>query len=246
MIHKTKGIVLRTVKYGETSIIVGIYTELFGLQSYIINGVRASSKKKGSPKGNLFQPAAILDLIVHHNELKNLQHIKEFNWSYLYRRVFFDVLRNAVAMFMVELLQKCVKQPEAHAALFSFAEDAFINLDEITPAVLANYPLFFSLHIASFFGFRITDNYSDVCYILDLQEGFFVKEKPIHDHFLDGKYSFATSQLLKTMQPLELVQVKLNRDGRKVLLDAYQTFFGLHIPDFGTMRSLPVLQELFS
>src|SRR5580700_1042763 len=60
MIHKTKGIVLRTVKYGETSVIVSIYTELFGLQSYIINGIRTSSKKKGSAKGNLFQPAAIL------------------------------------------------------------------------------------------------------------------------------------------------------------------------------------------
>ncbi|HXB43297.1 MAG TPA: DNA repair protein RecO [Puia sp.] len=246
MIHKTKGIVLRTVRYGETSVIVSIYTELFGLQSYIINGIRTSSKKKGSAKGNLFQPAAILDLIVYHNELKNLQRIKEFSWSYLYKRVFFDVLRNAVASFMVELLQKCVRQPEAHAALFSFAEDAFMSLDETTQAVLANYPLFFSLHIASFFGFRITDNYSDVCPILDLQEGFFVKEKPIHDYFLDGKYSFATSQLLKTMQPIELVQVRLNQDSRRILLDAYQTFFALHIPEFGTMRSLPVLQELFS
>lgn len=30
-LHKTKGIVLGTVKYGETSIIVTIFTELFGL-----------------------------------------------------------------------------------------------------------------------------------------------------------------------------------------------------------------------
>ena len=82
MVHNTKGIVLRVVKYGETSVIVTIYTELFGIQSYIVNGVRTTSKK-GASKASLFQPAAILDLIVYHNELKNLQRIKESRWSAL-------------------------------------------------------------------------------------------------------------------------------------------------------------------
>ncbi|MFL5786527.1 MAG: recombination protein O N-terminal domain-containing protein [Flavisolibacter sp.] len=36
MIHKTKGIVLRTVKYGETSLVVTMFTELLGLQYYIV------------------------------------------------------------------------------------------------------------------------------------------------------------------------------------------------------------------
>src|SRR5450432_1090043 len=126
---------------------------------------------------------------------------------------------------MVELLQKCVKQPEANADLFSFAEDAFINLDKSSETILANYPLFFSLHLSSFFGLRISDNYSEACSVLDLQEGFFVEEKPSHTYFLEGKYSFATSQLLKTMQPSELVQVKLNKESRRILLYAYQNFF---------------------
>ena len=77
MTQSTRGIVIRTVRYGETSVIVNIYTELFGLQSYIVNGVRTNSKK-GHGKGNSFQPAAILDLVVYHNEIKNLQRIKEF------------------------------------------------------------------------------------------------------------------------------------------------------------------------
>src|ERR1700742_2343447 len=102
-LHKTRGIVLKTVKYGETSLIVTLYTELFGLQSYLVNGVRTSSRK-GHGKANLFQPAAILDLVVYHNELKNLQRIREFKWGVIYRNIFFDVLRNAVGLFMVELL----------------------------------------------------------------------------------------------------------------------------------------------
>jgi len=243
MIDKTKGIVLRTVKYGETSVIVAIFTELFGLQSYLVNGVRTSSKK-GSSKASLFQPASILDLVVYHNELKNLQRLKEFKWNYLYKHIFFNVLKNSVALFMVELLHKCVKQPESNPDLYHFMEDALINLDDAEETVVANYPLFFALHIASFFGLRIQDNYSEQRSFLDLQEGTFTSERPRHPHFLEGEFSYVSSQLLKTMQPHELQQLKLNKDKRRILLHAYQNFFGLHIQEFNTMKTLPVLQAL--
>ncbi len=242
-VHKTKGIVLRTVKYGETSIIVTIYTELFGIQSYLVNGVRASTKKSPA-RANLFQPAAILDLIVYHNELKNLQRVKEFKWGYLYQHVLSDVLKNSVALFMIELLQKTIKQPETNADLFQFIEDAFIHLDKSEPDVLANYPLYFSLHLANLFGLRFADDYSEQRSFLDLKEGEFVHEQPIHPHFLDGQYSYTTSQILRTMQPGELSEIKLNHDMRRILLNAYQVFYALHIQDFGTMKTLPILKEI--
>ena len=103
MIHQTKGIVLRTIKYGETSVVVNIFTELFGIQSYLVNGVRSSGK---TSKASFFQPGSILDMEVYHNELKNLQRIKEFKWGYLYQHIFSDIFKNAVALFMVELLAK--------------------------------------------------------------------------------------------------------------------------------------------
>ena len=243
MIFKTNGIVLRTVKYGETSIIASVYTELFGIQSYLMNGVRTSSKK-GSGKANLFQPAAILDLVVYHNELKNLQRLKEFRWGYLYKQLFFSVTKNLVALFMVELLQKCLKQPEPNPDLFHFIEDAFIHLDESEESVVANYPLFFALHLAGFFGFRISDEHTEYNTVLDLQQGFFVHEQPVHPYFLEGQYSYATSQILKVRQPHELQQIKLNQETRRTLLKAYQGFYSQHIADFGVMMTLPVLQAV--
>ena len=242
-LHKTKGIVLRAVKYGETSLIVTMFTELFGLQSYLVNGVRASTKK-GSGKANLFQPTAILDLVVYHNELKHLNRIKEFKWAYLYQHIFSDVPKNAVALFMIELLTKCLKQPEANPELFEFCEDAFIHLDESSGSVMANFPLFFALHLPVFFGFRISDEYSDKNSIVDLQEGMFVPGRPDHFHFLEGKQAEVTSELLKMMQPEELEQLKLNHDFRRQLLFAYEIYYRLHIQDFGTMKTLPVLREV--
>jgi DNA repair protein RecO (recombination protein O) len=155
MIHKTKGIVLRTIKYGETSVVVTIFTELFGVQTYMVNGVRTA--KKSSAKANHFQPAAILDLIVYHNDLHTMQRIKEFKWDYLYEHVLSDVIKNSIALYMVELLQKCLHQPEQNTPLFYFCEDVLIQLDTANKAVTANFALYFSLHLTHFFGFKMND-----------------------------------------------------------------------------------------
>jgi DNA repair protein RecO (recombination protein O) len=243
MTHKTKGIVLRSVKYGETSLVVTMYTELFGLQSYMVNGARSMSKKGGS-KLQFFQPAALLELEVYHNDLKNLQRIRDVQWAHLYEHMYFDVVRNAVALFMVELLNRSLKQPESNADLFYFMEDALLHLDRSNAIVTANFPLFFSIHLSNFFGFRIEDEYDEAHPILDLIEGRFVSETPTHEHYLDGALSAATSQLLQVMQPAELSDVLLNKDTRRILLQAYQTIYAVNISDFGQLRSLPVLQEV--
>ena len=225
--------------------IVTILTDLFGVQSYLVNGVRTSTKK-GAGKANLFQPAAILDLIVYHNELRNLQRISEFKWGYLYKNIFSDIKKNAVSLFMVELLTKCLKQPEANEDLFLFVEDAFSHLDESSETVTANFPLFFSLHMAVFFGFQIDDQYSEKTPFLDLQEGTFVNERPSHPHFLEDRQAAVTSELLRVRQPGELQEVKLNHDFRRNLLYALETYYAFHIQDFGTMRTLSVLREILN
>lgn len=242
-LYKTKGLVLRTVKYGETSIIVTIFTELFGVQTYLVNGVRSSSKK-GTGKAGLFQPAALLDLVVYHNELKQLNRIREFKWAILYQTIFSDVPKNAVALFMVELLTKCLRQPESNPELFQFTEDCFLQLDQQQGTVMANLPLFFALHLPVHFGFRMTDNHSEDESYLDLKEGQFSMEHPSHPYFLEGMQADVTSQLLKVMQPEELEQIRLHHDFRRQLLHQLELYYALHIPDFGTLKTLPVLREV--
>jgi len=245
MIHKTKGIVLRSVKYGETSLVVMMFTELFGLQSYLVNGVRQATRK-GTPKAAHFQPAAILDLVAYQNAFKNLQRLKEFRWGYMYQHLLSDVRKNTVALFMIELLTKCLKQPEAHPELFYFTEDALHHLDTASDTVTANYPIFFALHLAVFFGFRISDEGSETMHYLDLQEGLFVLDQPQHPHYLQDREAAAVSHMLKIMQPAELEDIPMNGEMRRRIMFALEAYYALHIPEFGTMRSLPILREVLS
>src|SRR6185369_1550333 len=167
---KTKGIILRTIAYGETSVITTAYTELFGIQSYIVKGIRKGSKTSQG-KCRYFKQGAMLDMEVDHNELKNLQFVKEFDWSYLYEHIFFNVVKNAAAMYMIELLQHSLKQPEANPELFYLAEDSLKQLDRGNDTLTANLPLYFTLHLASELGLRMQGEYSPATPVLDLQEG---------------------------------------------------------------------------
>ena len=246
MIHNTKGIVIRSVRYGETSLVVTVFTELFGVQTYMVNGVR-TSKKTGS-KAALYQPSSILDMEVYHSDQKAMHRIKECNWDYLYKNILTDVVKNSIAMFMIELLQKTLKQPEENTDLFYFCEDALQQLDEAPAAVAANFALFFSLQLTQLLGFRFSDmdfeiGIADELY-LDLQEGIFTTNAPTHTFYIGKEDALITSELLKIMQPHELSQVKMNHHKRRQLLLKYMDYYALHIQDFGQLKTLQVLHEL--
>lgn len=243
MLHHTEGIVLRTVKYSETSLVVTIFTELFGLQTYMVRGVRQS--KKGSNTAALYQPGAMLQLVVYHNPQKNLQYIREAEWKILYKHIFSDVTKHCVSVFMVELLLRSLKQPEANPDLYYFCCDAFEQLDVAEADVVSNFALFFALHLPHFFGFRFNDAaYNPKMKFLDLAEGRYTSQPPPHSYFLEGDDVHTTAELLRVMQPHELSQFKLSGKKRSYLLQRYMDFYNLHIQDFGQMKTLPVLQQV--
>ena len=243
MTHKTKGIVLRTINYGETSVITSVYTELFGLQSYIVKGVRQATKKKQTTQ-MYFQPAAMLEMEVYHNELKNLQFIKEFKWSYLYKRILFDVVRTAVAQFMIELFQHSIKQPEANPELFYLLEGSLLESDKGSETVVANLPLYFILHLATESGFELHGNYLKQTPVLDLKEGAFTSAEPEHKDFVAGFLAESISKIQRIQFYNDLEHVKLNRQKRRQILDALLQYLSFHITDFRELKSLPVLQEI--
>lgn len=245
MTHKTKGIVLRSVKYGETSVIVSAYTELFGLQNYIVKGVRQATAKK-TTKSVYFQAGAILDMEVYHNPLKNLNFIKEYGWAYIYETVLFDVVKNTVAVYMIELLQHSLKQPEANSELYYLIQDGLQQLDKGSPIFTSNLPLYFSIHLSSELGFRIQGNYSDTTPVLDLQEGLFVNSIPQHTYYIEKELAKATDKFLSVNFYNDLNHLHFTRQVRQELLKAYQNYIALHVADFGEIKTLAVLQQIFA
>lgn len=241
MIFATNGIVLRTIKYGETSIISTVFTEIFGVQTYLVNGVRTQKK---TVKAHYYQPASLLEMQVYHNDLKNLQRLKEVRWSLIYQNVLSDVIRNSIALYMVELLYKCLKQPEANPDLFSFCEDAFIQLDKAQGMVMANFPLYFALQLSQFFGFQLQNNYSEKNNMFDIREGKFTDGNTVITEYVGSDLSLHLSEISRAIHPTDLYEIKLNGLTRLALLKEIEKFYSWNIPDFGKIKSLEILQEV--
>lgn len=242
MLHNTKGIVLRVTKYGDTSIIMTAYTELFGVQQYIVKGVRVSSKK-GATKSVFYQPAAILQMEVYHSPMKQLQMVKEVSWDFIYQNIYSDILRSAVATYIVEVLQQTT-QPEPHPELFYLIEDTFKQLDKGGPGLVSNLPIYFLIHLSQTMGFGLQGKYGAQTPILDVREGQFVANTPSHPYFLEALEAQTASHFLEVQFYNDLESIQLSGLQRKKILELFQLSLSWHYKKFNEIKSLPILQEV--
>lgn len=241
MIFSTEGIVLRIVKYGDTSIVATIYTQQFGLQTYLINGIRTSGKKS---KIHLYQPASILDMEIYHNSLKNLQRIKEARWQTVYESIFTDVIKNSIALFMAELLQKSILDEEQNEVMFGFIKENLLFLDKAKPAMAANLPVLFMLQLSSLLGFGMENNYSEAQPFFSLKEGKFTGNKTEVQTELSQPLNLLLSTVLQSIRTQ--TTITLNGSSRRELLHLTEKYYQYHIADFSELRSLKILEMVIS
>ena len=239
MIIKTRGIVLRAVKYSETSLIIDVYTEEKGLRSYIVSGVRT---KKARVPASLLQPMTLLNMVAYHREEKVVCRTKELSTAEVYQSLPFDLRKGAVGMFVVELLHKTLKEPDTNTELFEFLFDFFVFLDQ-TKHPVKNIHLCFMLRYSAYLGFQPGGQYSGATPIFDLQEGVFT-EVAGSTYYLKAPFSQIFDQLLNC--PLEECHtLPISRSDRKYLLEELIKFYRLHIENLPVIYAHSILEEIF-
>lgn len=240
MLVKTRGIVFRTVKYGETSVIADIYTAARGLQQYYLKGLRS---EKSRMKANLVQVMSILDLEAYYREDKPLNSIREARLAYVYQSLPFDVRKGAIALFIAEVARKTIREVEPNPPLFDFLSAVLVALDT-ADSHFANIHLYFLAHLSAYLGFFPTEGYSAETPCFDLQEGGFVPFEPDKPALMDPETSFSLSLLLSTSLE-KSGEVPLSRNARNTLLNKLLEYYRLHAGHFGEIQSHRILQEVF-
>lgn len=241
MLHKTRGIVLKTTDYSESSVIVQVFTEKFGMQSYLISGVK---KSKGRIRMNMLQPLHLLDMIVYHKPSGNIQRISELRNDPVFESIPYDVVKSSLAIFLNEVLYRSIRQHSADERLFEFLSQSIEVLDHLTKG-LANYHLWFLLQLTRYLGFYPQSRSSSGSLYFDLKNGVFTKELPLHLHFIQGSLVNHFVNLL-SCNTETLEQVKLNSLERKELLTKMLEYYHLHIDSLAEIRSHLVLEEVLS
>lgn len=240
MIYQTKGIVLNRVQYGETSLIVNVYTEKFGRQAYIVKGGRS---KKSVSKSNLFRPFFLLEMEVYHREGKNIQSLKEVRITEALNNLIFDVRKSSIALFLTEVVSKVLREEEANPDLFLFLYNSIRYLDLCEDSV-QNFHLYFLTKLTRFLGFYPQMNWSPEQAFFDMDNGRFVSAANFHAHCLNKAESRMLISLFNTSID-EINNLIMNAKNRDDILRAILNFYALQSQGFTSLKSLAVIRELF-
>ena len=240
MIRKTRGIVLHTTRYGESSLVVHCYTEQSGRQTYMVKGVRKSRKQNRS---NLFQPLFILDFEVYHKNTAGIQLVKEVNRSIPLNSIPFDITKSTQAIFMAEVLYRVVKEEEsnpmqAHSLIHTIQYlDA---LEEASP----DFHILFMFQLSKHLGFYPQNNYGNGSVYFNLASGLYQSFVTDPEVQLNEADSILWSRYLS----LDMQSVKdsdFNGSQRMTMLNNLVRYFKFHVEGMGDIRSLEVLHTFF-
>ncbi len=240
MFIKSAGIVLHCIKYSETSVIARIYTRAHGLLSFMVNGVRTA---KSTAKAAMLQPGSLLELDFAYQENKNLLRVKEFKRAYVFHSIPFDVRKSAIALFMVEVMSKVLREKEANEEEFDFL---FTQLEQLDKAPDANhfYHYQFLLYFAQYLGFFPTNNFSEQTPLFDLRLGYFVLETEKDFNVLSRDESRMIYELLRS-EPFTKPEINFPRATRNAVLQRLLAYYSLHIETFKNVQSHIVLEAVF-
>ncbi len=243
MLSSTKGIVIHHFKYSEKSVIAKVYTEQYGLKSYILTGVR---NKKSKNKAAYLQPLSLVEIAAVHKENKGLQRVKTIDLETPFHSIPFDISKSSIAFFIAEILYKSIKEEEVNTSLFKFLHQSIQVLD-LSDNGYSNFHLIFLANLSKYLGFypHVSTPPGKNSFYFDLQEGCFLNLLPYHRAFVEAPISTLLYQTFGTNFD-EMETLIIDNKQRKMLLSTLLNFYSLHLSNFDNLKTLDILEEVLN
>lgn len=239
MFLKTQGIVISSIKYRDSDLIVKCYTKSKGSISFMVKGVLKS--KRGKFRSSMFQTLSLLEIEMFFKNKGQLEYFKEVHTTYPLNNLQSNVYKSTIAMFLAEILKSVIYEEEQNAALFDFIESSIIYLDQSES--FANFHLSFLVKLSAFIGFSPHLPENDYNRFFNLNEGYFEDEESAYS------MSVENSSLLKLFIEKDLEQsqdIKMNKTQRLGLLKLLMSYYELHIDSFKTPKSFEIIESIFT
>ena len=238
--YKARGVVLHTLKYGDSSMVVHLLTDVGGRRSYMVQGVR-STRGRGS-KLALFQPMFAVEFEGLESPRRQMDSFREVRSGAVLRSVPFDVRKSTIALFMAEVLYRLVRESEPNGPLFDFVWGSVGALDAMEEGV-ANFHLWFLANLSRFLGFYPGNAYTAGAFF-DIREGLYTKTPPPHAGYMSGEHARTLDDFIRCDMRC-LGEIGLNRRQRVGFLDALLVYYGYHLDAIRAVQSVKILQEVF-
>lgn len=225
MIKATKGIVLNYIKFKDSSIIVKIYTEKFGLKSFIVNGIRSQKSKRSI--GN-YQPFTLLEMQIYWNEQKDLLRISESKIWHPTPDISQKIKKSTIAIFLSEILLKTLyHEHHENETLYSFLEDSVIQFNRMKEG-FEDFHVNFLITLCPYLGFALSS------------------PELITNRELDTPtYQYLDLLIQSSSNQASINQSITTGAIRKKGLDAVIAYMHEHMDSLGEIKSLKVLHQIF-
>lgn len=240
MRQASKAIALSYMKYSETSVIARFYTEAWGVHSFIVKGVRS---KKSRFSLAALQPFSLVEIEANVKPMQTLSVLSQLHLKSPLNDIPFNIVKSSIALFIAEIILKTTEANEPNPGLFAFIDGSVHALDETRKP--ENFHLFFVLHLTKYLGFYPTNKYSPSTPIFNLLEGCFESKFEKSEYQLSEKWSQKWSEILSAKMA-SFEQLPFSRKERGELLHYLITFLNLHLEGMGTIKSLDVLETVFT
>lgn len=217
---KSRLIVLHLTKYSDSSAVMHAVDSVGGRKSFLVRGL---GKKRQSAD---FHPLNILDAVSSESPKSSLAVLREWEPVASLERIRSDIYKSSQALFLSEVLYRSLRTEETDEKLFDWLCAAVAGLETCEGSV-ANFHLWFL-----------------VSYIVKL--GF----KPASAQEMEPKGLFGEhdGELLFNIMhsPLEeTLAMPLSGSRRQAFAQTAMRYLSYHLGADLTIRSLPVLHELF-
>ena len=240
MLTKTQAIVLHSLKYGETRLIVDMFTRSQGRQSFIVS---IPKSVKGKIKKQLFQPLTLLEIESDLRPKLQLQKLSDVRLASPFSSIPFDPNKLSISLFIAEFLYYALRSEQHNEPLFDYIVNSIQWLDAQTDR-FANFHLVFLMRLSRFLGFYPNlDHYQTGDYF-DLRESIFLSAPPVHRDFLHPQEA-EKIQLMMRMDFPTMHLFRMSHQERNRLLEVSLIYYRLHLPDFPELKSVSILQELY-
>ena len=241
MITKTRGIVLRSVRFGESSLIVDVLTKSSGRVSFMVHIPKTS---KGKIKKQYFQPMTLLDFEYDFRQRSNLQRIKDVRVSLPYSSIPIDPAKSCISLFLSEFIYYATRNEQENPTLFTYISTSLEWLDNAYED-FANFHLVFMMRLGKFLGFHpFLEDFTPGCFF-DLRNGCFTLSMPLHADFLNAVDAGHLYNLMR-MNFDTMKLFKLSHDDRNRITEIVLRYYKLHLPNMPELQSFDILREVFA
>jgi len=230
----SKIIILSTVKYADSDLIVKCFSEKLGKLTFLVKGARKSGKKKTGM--SYFLPFNILWATFQYRENKNLLYFKELNIDFPLSNIHQNISKSSVVLLLTEVVENSIQEQEVNENMFDYLENSIYWLD--------NHSKTQNFHIAFLIGFSK--------YL-----GIFPKLHFIHESIEKNMYDNNLNTSNQSLAKLEYIlendigitnghQFQIKKREKIEILNALLIYYRSMIPNFRIPKSYAVVRDIFA